>query len=121
MARIMLDEDVHRSLATLLTRYGHEVTRVQDEGRSGSRDEEIFDFAQAREAVLIAGDLGVADARLLSAVKHYGVVLLRMPNEMPTEVINSEIESLLPNLPLDDLTDKIVVIEPGSLRIRPTG
>jgi len=101
-------------------RYGHDVTRLEDAGMSGSSDDVVFEFAQNQHAVLVTGDLGVADARLLSSKSHFGVILLRMPNEMSSDQVNSEIERLLPDLALDHLSNTIVVIEPGNMRVRST-
>ena len=71
---------------------------------SGYSDELVFQFAQDQHAVLITADLGVADARLLSAASHQGVILLRMPNEMSNARINDEFERFLPDLDLNDVT-----------------
>jgi len=118
LAKFLLDEDVHKSLAHALRDLGHEVARAQEVGLSGSPDEQVFEFAQLSASILVTGDLGIADARVLGADTHAGVILLRMPNELSTDLVNTEFARLLEQLPIDDFRETIAIMEPGNVRIR---
>ena len=50
--KVVLDEDLHRSLGEGLEELGHEVFDIRDHGLKGEPDSEIFRFAQAKTAVL---------------------------------------------------------------------
>jgi len=118
MLRFVLDEDVQLSLAAILRDAGHEAVHIQDLGLKGAGDEEVFAEAQSRGSVLVTGDIGLADLRLLSRTDHHGVVLLRMPAELPTDAMNREIMRLLLIVPEREFAGSIVVVEPGNLRVR---
>lgn len=46
MLRLLVDEDLPRSLAPALRAAGHEAVDVRDEGLRGQPDAQIFQFAQ---------------------------------------------------------------------------
>jgi len=119
VANVVLDEDVHKSLAERLRDAGHTVERVVEVGLSSAEDLVIFGYAQQRQLVLITGDLGFVNARTITT-EHWGVILLRYPNEMRTEAINAEVMDFINNeIPLGDLHGRLVVLEPGGrARIR---
>ncbi len=118
MARFVLDEDVQLSLAGLLRGRGHQAWHVLEAGLQGSTDDAVVAFASERQAVLVTADLGIADIRSLGSGPHFGILLLRMPQEMPTHRINAEILALLHDFDVGDMQDKLVVVEPGRIRIR---
>lgn len=61
MARFLIDEDMHRSLAGILKTLGHEALDARDVGLRGRPDSEVFKFAQAHGAIIFAADLDFAD------------------------------------------------------------
>lgn len=48
--KIVIDEDLHRSLGEVLRKLGHEVFDVRDHGLRGKSDEDVFRFAQEKKA-----------------------------------------------------------------------
>jgi len=56
--KFVIDEDLPRSTAKILSANGFEVYDIRDHGLRGGEDEAIFAFAQEQKAVLITGDLG---------------------------------------------------------------
>lgn len=44
--KIVLDENIHRSLGGVLQKLGYEVLYIRDHGLRGEPDEVIFNFAQ---------------------------------------------------------------------------
>jgi len=118
MARFVLDEDVPASLAVALRQAGHEASRVQEVGLRGASDREVFDFAQSEGAALITADVDFAEARALGGESHHGLVLLRMPPEMPARAVTIESMRLLDQIGEEDLENSLVVLQPGRVRIR---
>jgi len=112
-----LDEDVQLSLSPLLRLSGHDSTHVLEANMRGAADEDVFGYAQASKAILVTADLGIADARALD-VAHSGVILLRFPEELSTDSINSEIMRLIDDAPLNEMATTLLVLEPGRMRIR---
>lgn len=54
--RICVDENVKRSLTTLLEQEGYDVVRVQDELELGFEDEAIVAFCRESERILLTND-----------------------------------------------------------------
>jgi len=97
------------------------VERAVEVGLAATPDDEIFNYAQRRGAVVITKDTGFVDATSLPP-GHGGVLLLRFPNAVPTEEVNAEVMRFITNeMPLDDMRGRMVVLEPGGrIRIRET-
>lgn len=113
-----VDEDLHRSIASVLSSLGFEVLDVRDHGLRGKPDEIVYKFAQKKKAALFSGDLGFGNIHRFPLGKHHGIVILRFPNEMSTKVINKEIDILLSKLKPEDYKGNLIVLSPGNLRIR---
>ena len=54
--RICADENIKRSITTLLEQEGYDVVRVQDELELGFEDEAIVAFCRAHDLVLLTND-----------------------------------------------------------------
>jgi len=58
MVKFLIDEDMPRSTATMLKAEGYEAIDVRDCELKGRSDEEIFSFAQQKDAVILTEDMG---------------------------------------------------------------
>ena len=63
MMRFLIDEDLPRSMAVILRRYGHEAVDVRDIGLRGAKDPQIASCAQSEGLCLITGDFDFSDIR----------------------------------------------------------
>lgn len=113
-----IDEDLHRSLATILSSLGFEVLDIRDHGLRGKPDDAIFAFAQKHKAILFSGDLGFSNILRFPPGKHQGIVILRFPNEISTARINKEVKGLLLKIPKADYKSNLIIVSPGNIRIR---
>jgi predicted nuclease of predicted toxin-antitoxin system len=59
--KAVVDEDLPRSFAKMLSSLGFEVFDVRDFGLRGKSDKKVFDFAQRHKAVLFSATLGLQD------------------------------------------------------------
>jgi len=114
----VIDEDLPRSLAFTLSELGFLVFDIRDHGLRGHTDDEVFQFAQGKKAVLFSGDLGFGNILRYPLGKHHGICILRFPNEMPTDLINKHVNILLSKLLASDYKGNLVVLSPSLLRIR---
>lgn len=116
--KIVVDEDLSRSLGLMLQKLEHEVFDIRDYGLRGSPDEDIFIFAQKQKAVLFSGDLGFANTLKFPIGSHCGIVVLRFPNEMSTDMINSIIIALLAKISIEDVRGNLTILSPAGIRMR---
>lgn len=115
----VIDEDLPRSFASVLVGCGFTVFDVRNCGLRGFSDDAILEFALEKHAVLFTADIGFVNRVAARLVSHYGVVLLRYPNELSTMTINRDVSALFSKLSLSDFTGNVLVVSPGQLRIRP--
>jgi len=118
MLKFVIDEDIPRSTAKLLTTKGSEVLDVRDRGLRGASDEEIFKFAQREAAAILTGDLGFGNLVQYPVGTHHGIVVVHFPNEVSVSELNRQIAKAFEELTEKDLAGNLVILEPGKVRIR---
>lgn len=116
MATYLIDENLPRSLAPSLRRAGLEVEDVRDQGLRGRPDSEVFALSLSRGWILVTGDLGFGSLAR-STPSFPGVVLVRLPDEWPTERVNEVIFKALRGLKGRNLANHLAVAEPERVRI----
>lgn len=118
MLKFVIDEDMPRSTGKILKQQGYDVRDVRDYGLRWVEDEEIYEFAQREQAVVLTGDRGFGNILRFPLGKHFGIVIAHFPNEMPTLEINHYLIERLGDLSEDDFRGNLIIIEPGKIRIR---
>lgn len=118
MPKIVIDEDLHRSIKSVFEKLDYKIKDVRDFSLSGASDDEVFNFAKKNKAILISADLGFANILAFPPKSHYGIIILRFPNEMTTSMINKIVYSFLKNIPFSKLKDSLTIISPAGVRIR---
>lgn len=114
----VIDEDLHKSLKDVLSKADLRVYDVRDHNLRGQPDEEIFKFAKRKKAILFSADLGFSNILDFPLGTHNGIVILRFPNEMSTNLINDIVRSSLIKLTKDDYSGNLIIISPSGIRIR---
>lgn len=104
--------------AGFLKRADYEVKDIRDYGLREADDDAIYQFAQSNQAVLITADLGFSNILRFPVGSHFGIVIARFPNEMPTSEINRQLVARFADLTEADFKGSLVIIEPGKVRIR---
>lgn len=118
MLKFLVDEDLPRSTAHLLRKMGFVTLDVRDCGLRGKSDEEIFEYAQNENAIILTGDRGIGSILRFTPGTYYGIVIAHFPNELPVSKLNTQIRKALEQLTEDDLYGNLVIIEPTKIRIR---
>jgi len=118
MWKFLIDEDMPRSTAIALRQAGHAAEDVRDVGLRGRSDQEIFDHAQAQGTILITADKGFASVLRFPLGVHSGIIVVRVPDELPTQRVNQELLRALADLEGEELTGLLVIVEVGRTRIR---
>ena len=118
MAGFVVDENMPRSTAQVLREAGHEAVDVRDAGLRGADDVEVFAFAQSSNAVLLTADRDFSSILTFRLGSHAGIIVVRMPNQMPNDAVNREIMRALHEVDIDGLAGSLVIVEPGRTRVR---
>lgn len=114
--RILVDEDLPIALVRLLDSLGHDAEHVVEIGLRGSKDQEVYDAAQQRGAMLFTADLGFGNRLNYSSAN--GIVLLRFPDYFRRAEILSLVRRFLQDADLTLLVGALVVVSPGGYRVR---
>jgi predicted nuclease of predicted toxin-antitoxin system len=116
--KIVIDEDLPRSLSAALRADSHEILDIRDYDLRGLPDERIFHFAQEHRAVLMSADLGFANTLTFPLGSHCGIVVLRFPSELDTAYVNRIVMNLITHLSDSDMPGNLVILSPRGIRIR---
>lgn len=114
----VIDEDLHRSLTGVLEKIGFKVFDIRDHNLRGHSDDEVYEFAQNKKAVLFSADLGFSNILSIPLNTHHGIVILRFPNEMATKEINRQMQKLLSKIEMSDYLGNLIILSKDKLRIR---
>lgn len=116
--KAVIDEDLPRAITKMLIGLGWEADDVRDIGLRGKSDEAIINFARKSKAVLFSADWGFANIINFPPEKHYGIVILSFPNEVPVAFIVQETKNSLSKIKPSNFKNHLIIIEPGKIRIR---
>jgi predicted nuclease of predicted toxin-antitoxin system len=117
MIRFLIDEDMPRSTAKLLRQAGFECLDVRDTELRGGKDDAIYQRAQKEDWFIISGDLGFPNSLRYPLGSHKGIVIARVPNEIPTDKLNQILIETITNI-REDIPGNLTIIEPEKVRIR---
>jgi len=73
MPKFVIDEDMPRFTTKMLKEHEYEVRDIRDYGLRGADDEEIYQFAQTEQAVLLTGDTGFGNILRFPLGSHFVV------------------------------------------------
>lgn len=117
---VLLDQNVPHAIALWLRnlRPAWTVTHTSEVGLSGKSDEKVFDWAQQQRALIITFDEDFADRRSPQLRDHHGIVRLRV---WPTTIEETQraLERLLTEVPDQDLSGALVIVDRANIRVRP--
>ena len=116
--RFLVDEDVSRSITRSLEAAGYDTEDVRDVGLRAHSDQDVFLYARKRGAILITADKGFANTFRFPLGTHHGIIVVRIPDELPTEVVTRELLRALDELAGEDLNGTLAIVELGRVRIR---
>ena len=117
--RILIDENLSRSLAVALRVAGHDVEDVRDVGLRGKPDPEVFALAVAGARVLVTGDVGFGDVVAYPPGSYPGIIVARVPTSVPTARLVDVIVRAVNAIEGDPSTaGALVIVTEASMRVR---
>jgi predicted nuclease of predicted toxin-antitoxin system len=116
--RFLVDEDLPRTTAPVLSQASYPAEDVREVGLRGHNDGEVFAYAQAHGQIVVSADKGFTNILRFPLGSHAGIVVVRVPNELPTAKMHQELLSGLASLSGEKLAGALVIIEVGRVRVR---
>lgn len=118
MPRFLVDEDLPRSLARALRAEGFDTQDVRDVGLRGKTDTEVLQYAVAQNRTLVTADLRFGNLLTIPLGSHSGIVVARLPNELPVATLSAVILDAVRALDDEELRGSLVIVEPSRIRLR---
>ena len=115
--KLKLDENITVIAKAPLIAYGHDVDTVANEHLTGRPDADVLSAAITNERALVTFDLGFGDPRAYPPGTHHGVILLRLRDQQPDNVV-SVLQRLAENHDLNELAGCTIVVTERFIRIR---
>lgn len=119
MLQVLVDEDLPRSTAALLQSLSIDAQDVRDVGLKGASDAQVFEYAQKEERIIITRDIEFGNILKYPPPRHYGVIVVRLPNTYVRYQILGVIRTFFVEVEKKELVRHIVVLEIDKYRIRP--
>jgi predicted nuclease of predicted toxin-antitoxin system len=116
--RFLVDEDCPLSLETLLNSRGYDTIHVKTSGLSGTKDPELFIFAQEQQRIIISRDLGWANIKNYPPNSHCGLIILRFPFEAIAMEIRQVVEQFIDLVNISEIVGATVIVDKNKFRIR---
>lgn len=116
MLKILADENVAPSVVEALRKEGFSVFTIYEEELSGSSDKEILKLAKKERRIVLTHDKDFGNLIHQPSLFHGGVILLRLRNQSPQNVISSLIP-FLKKIKTDKIKNRLVVFQEGKIRI----
>ncbi|HVB74645.1 MAG TPA: DUF5615 family PIN-like protein [Ktedonobacteraceae bacterium] len=115
--RFFVDENLTHLLAPRLLAEGYFADDVRDVGLQKHPDSDIWAYTQAHSEVLITKDKDFADIRAYPP-PHPGIVIVDVPDVLTVATLVQLIIGGLASLAGQSLTNAVVTISPGRVRVR---
>lgn len=119
--RFLIDEDCPLSLSNLLNSKGYDAIHVKTSGLSGTKDPELFRFAQREQRIIISRDLGWANIKNYPPNTHCGLIILRLPFEAIAVEIRQVLENFINTVDIEEIIGSTVIVDKNKFRIRKSG
>lgn len=116
MIKFLADENIAPRVVEALREEKFDVLSVYEENLSGASDEEILRLSQKENRTILTHDKDFGNLIRQPYQSHSGVILLRLKNQSPQNVINHIIPFLKKAGP-PKIKGRLVVLQEGKVRI----
>lgn len=119
--KFLVDEDLPRSVASLIRELGHDAEDVRDMGLRGAPDSQIAAHAQTNKLCLVTADRGFANLYQYPPRAYAGIVVLDLPARATSPIILKLLREFFAQSELiNDLPGRLAIVAFGRVRLRET-
>jgi len=116
MLRFLADENIAPRVIEALKKEKFDVSSVYEIGLSATPDEEILKVAEKEKRIILTHDKDFGNLVRQLYQPHGGVILLRLRNQSPQNVILYLIP-FLKKIKFDRIKNRLVIFQEGKVRI----
>lgn len=119
MPHFLIDASLPRRTLQIFASRGYDATDVRDIGLGSAADETIASYAKSHEMVIVTRDGDFGDIRNYPPYGYAGILVVDAPDDFTASQIGSLLAAFLDTAALRiDLNQKLLILEPGRVRIR---
>ena len=116
MFKFLADENIAPRVIEALRKEGFNVLSVYQEKLSRASDEKLLKFAQKERQIILTHDKDFGNLIHRPYQTHGGVILLRLRNQFPQNVI-SHLIPFLKKIKPQKIKNRLVIFQEGKIRI----
>lgn len=116
MLKILADENIALRVVAALRNEGIDVLSIYEEKLSGASDGEVLKLAKKEKRIILTHDKDFGSLIHQPGLIHGGVILLRLRNQSPQNVIFHLIP-FLKNIKINKIKGRLVIFQEGRVRI----
>lgn len=113
----LTDENIPRNVIDMLRDMGHEMLDVREQRMDGAPDSEVAGLARDERRVLVTLDMDFSNILHYPPGDYAGVIVLRVPKPTRHRVAVT-LKEFLAAVKETDIEQSLIIVEPGSYRIR---
>lgn len=110
--RFLIDENMPRSLAAIISNFGFQADDVRDIGLRGRPDAEVLAAAAVLDAIIVTRDRGFKNDKEWPKDFTAGVILVNLPDNVSANIVIGRVLALLSNRLPESLLGGITFVEP---------
>ncbi len=114
---LKLDENLPSRLVSTLSKMGHDVDTVAEEGITGADDDKVWSATQQAGKFLITQDLDFSDIRRFQPGTHEGILLVRL-RDPGADSLASAVEAVFTSEDVASWRRCFVVLTEHKIRVR---
>lgn len=101
----------------MLREQGHDVKTLAELGKQDLEDKEVIELAKRGNYILVTFDQDFADIITYPPSQYSGIIVLKIPSELP-RIVNITLAEFLKSPKPQEIVSKLVILEPNRFRIR---
>lgn len=116
MLKLLADENVAPRVVEVLRKEKFDILSIVEKKLSGASDERILKLARRQRRIILTHDKDFGNLVHRPDQKHGGVILLRLRNQSPTNVIRN-LTPFLRKIKSEKVKNRLVIFQEGKIRI----
>lgn len=107
--RFLIDECLPKSMVSVFKKHHLNAEHIRILGLSGISDSKVINLAKKEKRILITRDMHFSNLLDYPIKSHYGVIVMRMPDDFIAERINNLLDSFLTEVEPNEIKNTLIV------------
>jgi predicted nuclease of predicted toxin-antitoxin system len=120
MSAFLVDASLPRATEKTIQAHGHQATDVRVIGLGTASDQDISDHTRLHQLAIISVDQDFGNVLLFPPPDYSGIIVIRPPDKANVALLLRLVEQFLNDVKvMANLPGRLIIVEPGQIRVRP--